>query len=165
MLEPLGLGLDEAAFNAVRRWTFAPATLRGQPVPVVEPVKVQFRLPSRLPGWHVTKIQFAKPDAAIGPVLIRAGGFTPTGFASKMSAELAEEAAIDAAMSRLPNATVSMEIDDVGNPQKIRIDAASLPIWGDDAIGAIGRWRFSPSLQGGTAIAVPCVIELAWHPQ
>jgi len=77
-----------------------------------------------------------------------------------MSQELAEEASIDAAMSRVPNATVSMEIDTLGNPDRIRIDAASLPEWGDDAIGAIGQWRFSPSLQSGTAVAVRALSNL-----
>jgi TonB family protein len=160
VLESLGLGLDEAALAAVRRWTFVPPLLRGQPESVVTPVRVEFRLPSRVPGWHVTKIQFAKPDEAERPVLMRGGGIAP----GKMSPELAEEAAIDAAMSRNPNATVSMEIDSLGNPEKIRVDKASLPEWGEDAIGAIGQWRFSPSLRSGTAVAVPCVIELAWYP-
>jgi TonB family protein len=161
VLESLGLGLDEAALAAVRRWTFVPAMLRGQPESVVTPVRVQFRLPSRVPGWHVTKIQFANPDGADRPVLTYASGLAP----GKMSPELADEAAIDAAMSRNPNATVSMEIDALGNPGKIHVDAASLPEWGDDAISAISQWKFSPSLQSGTAIAVPCVIELVRFPQ
>jgi TonB family protein len=64
LLKPLGLGLDEASLNALRLWKCAPATDHGQPVAGVIPVTLQFRLPSRAPGWHVTKIQFEQLDSA-----------------------------------------------------------------------------------------------------
>jgi TonB family protein len=158
LLRPLGLGMDEAALNAVRRWTFAPATDHQQPVPGVIPVTIQFHLPSRTPGWHVTKIQFAEPDAAVRPVLMHTGAFV----AAKAGTELAEEAAIDAAISRVPDVTLAMEIDTLGNPSRLQVNAASLPIWGDDAVRAISEWRFRPATKSETAIAVPCVIELGW---
>jgi TonB family protein len=37
-------GLDEEALATARRWTFEPATLKGQPVPVVSTLTFQFRL-------------------------------------------------------------------------------------------------------------------------
>jgi protein TonB len=40
----LGMGLDEKAVEAVRRWTFEPARLNGKPVPVQINVEVNFRL-------------------------------------------------------------------------------------------------------------------------
>ena len=40
----LGLGLDERAVDAVRRWQFAPARRLGQPVDVVVEVSVEFKL-------------------------------------------------------------------------------------------------------------------------
>jgi periplasmic protein TonB len=40
----LGLGLDEEAIKAVKRWTFEPARKDGQPVPVQVNVEVSFRL-------------------------------------------------------------------------------------------------------------------------
>ncbi len=40
----LGFGLDEAAIEAVRRWTFEPATLRGRPVPVFFHLTARFEL-------------------------------------------------------------------------------------------------------------------------
>jgi TonB family protein len=39
-----GVGLDEKAMEAVRKWRFRPATLQGQPVPVRIAVEVAFRL-------------------------------------------------------------------------------------------------------------------------
>jgi outer membrane biosynthesis protein TonB len=41
-----GYGLDEQAFNAIKKWKFAPATSRtdGKPVAIIVPVEVTFRL-------------------------------------------------------------------------------------------------------------------------
>ncbi|MFN7925111.1 MAG: energy transducer TonB [Bryobacteraceae bacterium] len=39
-----GLGLDEKAVEAVRRWRFRPGTRNGQPVPVLSRIEVNFRL-------------------------------------------------------------------------------------------------------------------------
>jgi TonB family protein len=156
LLKPLGLGLDEAALNALRFWKFAPATDHGQPAPGIIPVTLQFRLPSRAPGWHVTKIGFENPASNARPVLTHTPAFAPV----KMSPDLAEEATIDAAMSRKPDAAVSMEIDTSGKPANVRFTAASLPIWGEDAVREIKEWRFTPG-----ATAVPCSVELAWFPQ
>jgi len=41
---PLAHGLDEKAVDAVRIWTFKPATFQGQPVPVGVNVEINFRL-------------------------------------------------------------------------------------------------------------------------
>jgi TonB family protein len=158
VLKSLGLGLDEAALNAVARWKFAPGTAGGQPVPMVTQVPINFRLPSRIPGWHVKKIQFAEPNAAARPVLTRTNTFVPL----ETGSELAEEALIDTAISRFPDATISMEIDAAGNPSKIAVNDASLPIWGADAIRALAEWRFRPGSIGQIPVAVPCVIELDW---
>jgi TonB family protein len=44
VVRSLGLGLDEKAIDAVRRWTFSPATKDGAKVPVQITVQVAFRL-------------------------------------------------------------------------------------------------------------------------
>jgi len=44
VVRPLGLGLDERAIEAVRRWRFRPGTKGGRPVPVQAQVEVTFRL-------------------------------------------------------------------------------------------------------------------------
>jgi TonB family protein len=156
LLKPLGLGLDEAALQAVQHWKFAAATDHGQPAPGVVPVTLQFRVPPPAPGWHATKIQFENPDGSPRPVLTHASPFAPI----RMNADLAEEATIDAAMSRKPEAAVSMEIDASGKPANVHFTAASLPMWGEDAVRQIKEWRFTPGLA-----AVPCSVELAWFPQ
>ncbi|MBV9087781.1 MAG: energy transducer TonB [Acidobacteriaceae bacterium] len=44
VVEPVGLGLDENAVQAVYKWQFKPATRAGEPVPVQISVEVNFRL-------------------------------------------------------------------------------------------------------------------------
>jgi protein TonB len=44
VIRPLGLGLDEKAIEAVRKWKFRPSLKDGNPVPVHANVEVNFRL-------------------------------------------------------------------------------------------------------------------------
>lgn len=44
VLKPLGMGLDQAALTAIKRWKFQPGTLNGQPVPVYYNLTVNFRI-------------------------------------------------------------------------------------------------------------------------
>jgi len=43
VLRPLGMGLDERAVEAVKKWKFKPAMKDGKPVPVQIAVEVLFR--------------------------------------------------------------------------------------------------------------------------
>ncbi len=43
-MNPLGMGLDEQAVNAIRTWKFEPAKRGSEPVPVQIAVEVDFRL-------------------------------------------------------------------------------------------------------------------------
>jgi protein TonB len=42
IIDPLGLGLDEAAIAAVKKWTFEPARRGGVPVRVGMTIEVNF---------------------------------------------------------------------------------------------------------------------------
>jgi TonB family protein len=44
VIQSLGLGLDEKAMEAVRKWKFRPGNKNGKPVTVVATVEVSFRL-------------------------------------------------------------------------------------------------------------------------
>jgi len=43
VVRTLGMGLDEKAIDAVRRWRFKPATKDGKPVNVQVPIEITFR--------------------------------------------------------------------------------------------------------------------------
>ena len=43
IVKPLPYGLDQSALDAVKQWTFRPATLNGQPVGVLFNITVSFR--------------------------------------------------------------------------------------------------------------------------
>jgi TonB family protein len=45
VLKPLPFGLDQAAVDAVRKWTFRPGTLNGWPVDVLFNLTINFELP------------------------------------------------------------------------------------------------------------------------
>jgi TonB family protein len=45
---PLGMGLDQKALEAVRRYRFKPATFEGKPVPAPITIEINFRLFQRL---------------------------------------------------------------------------------------------------------------------
>ena len=44
VVQPLGLGLDEKAIEAVKQWRFKPGERNGQPVDVIATIEVMFRL-------------------------------------------------------------------------------------------------------------------------
>ena len=44
VVRPLGLGIDEKAIEAVKKWRFRPAMLNSKPVAVAANVEVNFRL-------------------------------------------------------------------------------------------------------------------------
>jgi protein TonB len=57
----LGLGLDEAAIEAVKQWLFRPGMKEGKPVSVQAYIDVNFRLLAGLNGWRRSAISY-KPQ-------------------------------------------------------------------------------------------------------
>jgi TonB family protein len=50
ILKVLPAGLSEASADALRHWTFKPATLNGMPVPVIFTLSINFKLGSPMPA-------------------------------------------------------------------------------------------------------------------
>ncbi len=69
LLEGLGYGLDEAAIDAVEQFRFRPATVDGQPVPVVIDYTIRFSLPT-LPAAFEGTIEAADDGGPIANATI-----------------------------------------------------------------------------------------------
>jgi TonB family protein len=74
VLEPLGLGLDEKAIEAVQQWSFPPAV--GQQHATGQ-IAVNFRLSTKQSRWHLIRVQFDTPPGISRPVFTNA--LYPTG--------------------------------------------------------------------------------------
>ena len=55
VVQSLGLGLDEMAIAAVKKWRIAPSTLAGKSVASVRTVAVDFALPDKQSRWHLIR--------------------------------------------------------------------------------------------------------------
>jgi TonB family protein len=154
----LGLGLDERAVEAVRKWKFAPGTYDGRPVAMQTTVEVEYsRGSERASGWHLAGAEFHAPQGESRPVITSA----PFPAGNHLSPQ-AEEMVSRVPAKRSFKATIYFEIDEQGVPRRFAIDTATLPGLGEDAIAFLRNWRFTPGLKNGGAVAVPCKFDLVW---
>jgi TonB family protein len=152
----LGLGLDEKAVEAVRKWKFAPGTFDGRPIAMQMTVGVGF-LPGGPSGWHLEGAEFHPPEGASRPMITSA----PFPAGSHVSAQ-AYETVLRFPARRSFKATISFEVDEQGVPRRFGIDTGTLPGIGEDAIAFLRNWRFTPGVKDGAAIAVPCKFDFVW---
>lgn len=156
--EPLGLGLDEKAMEAVQQWHFEPEVDQGQLYQTAVRITVDFRLSTKRSRWHLIQAQFDTPPGASRPVFSNAE--YPIG--AGIGPEAIEEGRIVVAMGRLATAKLTFDVDPHGVPVNFRISNASEPVWGSEATAMVGQWRFTPGMKDGIAISVPCALELVW---
>jgi TonB family protein len=159
--EPIGLGLDQKAIEAVKQQRFQPATLDGRPVTHVVEVVVEFQLPSKQSRWHLVKVSFDPKEGATPPAIVNPK--YPIGAGITVNA--IDEGRILGAIGRLASATVAFEIDEHGEPRHFSVDSASHEVWGSEAINLVRQWKFEPGVKNGIPVAVPCVLELVWGPR
>ncbi len=120
--QPLGLGLDEKAIEAVKEWRF-----KERPVPAPATIAVDFRLPSKQSRWHLIRASFSQLEGASRPVFQSAK--YPSG--AGVSRTTIEEARIVAAVGRLATATLLFDVDEKGRPVDIWVQSASEAVWGN----------------------------------
>jgi TonB family protein len=82
-----GLGLDEAAIEAVRQWRFAPALKNGEPVRTTGTVQCNFRQMSRS-SWYLTRAVFDTPSGASRPHVMHSEFPPPEGNKTSASVTL-----------------------------------------------------------------------------
>ena len=151
--EPLGLGLDEKAVEAVQQWHFAPDVYPG-----VVQISVQFQLPSKRSRWHLIAAQFDAPPGVSRPIF--ASAEYPIG--AGIGPEAMEEGRVLVAIGRLATAKLKFDIDEHGVPANFQIQSTSDDVWGPEATALVGQWRFMPGTKKGIPVRVPCTVDLVW---
>jgi TonB family protein len=109
---PLGLGLDENAIDAVRKWQFTPGLHQARPAPILTDVAVDFFLPSRQSRWHLVGVAFHPPEGASERAFAQVN--YPSGSGVARSA--IEEARIVNVLRRFAAVRLSFDVNETGVP-------------------------------------------------
>jgi TonB family protein len=143
VLRSVGMGLDENAIEAVRKWQFEPGTKDGQPVNVFAQIEVNFGVLNKdsKVRWHVAREEFHVPQGALRPVLEKVKSIRAANDASNASA------------------TATFDVNGKGEAVDVRIDKASDDGWGRDVIKALSKWKFTPASKDGKPVSVSCTME------
>jgi TonB family protein len=139
VIRTLGFGLDEQAIAAVSAWQFQPGVKGGQPVNVFAQIEVNFRLLQA--KWHLARAEFHIPEGVSRPVV------------EKAEAPRNADSAISA------NATLTLDVDENGEPVNLRIDKSSDEEWGVNVMAALSKWKFTPASKDGNPIPVSCTMD------
>jgi TonB family protein len=151
VVQPLGLGLDDAAIQAATRWSFKSANR-------LTTARAVFLLPAKQSRWHLVRVVFPTPEGVARPHFLTASypGGDGIGASARDSASLLK------VMGRQAVVTLAFDVDEAGRPLHIRVQEATEPIWGDEAASFVRNWQFSPARKNKTAVRVPCTIDLVW---
>jgi TonB family protein len=144
--QPLGLGLDEKAVEAVKAWIFKPGVKDGAPVPVLANIQINFRLlddPAAAQPWHLTRALFTPAAGAVRPVLLQAPYPADAGSPDNDSVR------------------VSFDVDQNGVPINFRGQSAANPKLEAEAIGILSAWRFRPGTSNGKPVSTPATFDFA----
>jgi TonB family protein len=76
-------------------------------------------------------------------------------------------AAVDAArllavMGRQAVVRLAFDVDEAGHPVRIRVQEASEPVWGEEAVSLVRRWQFSPAKKDDKPVSTQCTVDLVW---
>jgi len=158
VVHPLGLGLDESAVAAVRKWRFRPGMYEGREAETAITVPVDFMLPEKHSRWHLVRATFRPPDGASRPVFY--GVHYPPGPGVTLA--LMEHARIVVAIGRQASATLSFYVDEQGHPVGFHVESVSDHRWGSEAIALVQNCEFIPGVKEGNPVSVPCTLTLVW---
>ena len=158
VIQPLGLGLDDAAVLAASRWKFEPTRIDNLPTPKPTAIRVNFLLPSGQSRWHLLRVVFGTAEEASRPHFVSAPypegeGIGPAAIdAAKMLAVMGRQAVV----------TLTFNVDENGHPVGIHVQQATAPVWEDQAVSFVRRWQFSPAYRNGRPVRMPCTLDLVW---
>ena len=142
--KPLGLGLDEQAIKAVRKWRFTPGTKDGIPVNVQIHVDVAFRLEEPQPS----------------DVYNVGGGVSAPKVIYSPDPEYSKEAK----QARWDGTVVLQAIVDTdGKPKYLKVVKSLGHGLDEKAVEAVQGWQFSPAMKDGKPVKVRLLIEVTYH--
>jgi TonB family protein len=155
VMQPLGLGLDEIAMQAVRQEHFPPTTPFAT---VTAVVAVDFTLPLKQSRWHLLGVEFNPPLDAQRPVFLLAKYRMGAGISNLAK----DEAGITRMLRHDVGIKVSFDVDDRGVPIHFLVRHAPEEMWGPEAAAMLSQWRFKPGSRAGQPVSVPVTVDLSW---
>ena len=120
VVQPLGLGLEEAAITAAGQWKFEPARINDVPTISSTTIRVNFLLKSRQRRWHLLRVAFATPEGVSRPHFVNA----PYPRGEGIGPAAADAARLLAVMGRQAVARLAFDVDEGGHPVRIRVREA-----------------------------------------
>jgi TonB family protein len=142
VLHSLGLGLDEKAIEAVKKWQFKPGTKDGVPVTVEAQIAVNFRL---LGPWRIARQEY--DTAAVGN--------------SGVSKPVPQLTTFPKDCKGKPVAvTLSLLVGADGKPSKVEVIRSDSASFEQPAVNAVEHWMFLPARLKGSPQAVSGELEL-----
>jgi len=138
----LGFGLDEAALQSVREWTFSAATRNGAPVSTVAQLDIAFNLRDRN----------AVPIGA---------GITPPKVLSRVEAQYTHEAF----RAKIRDVKVILQgvVKTDGSVDVVRVVQGFAFGMTDSVIGALKQWTFTPGRRDGQDVDVALTFEFTFQ--
>ena len=158
VVQPLGLGQEEAAIAAAGQWKFEPTRINDVPTISSTTIRVNFLLKSKQSRWHLLRVAFAIPEGVSRPHFVNA----PYPRGEGIGPAAADAARLLAVMRRQAVARLAFDVDVAGHPVRIRVQQASEPVWGEQAVSLVRRWRFSPAKKDDKPVSAPCTVDVVW---
>lgn len=160
-----------AALDAVRKWRFHPAVVKGEAVETVYKVRVRFvlSLQEAIAEWEIESPQDKAPligassdfpaDTADGPVYkvsTDQGVIAPrpTYAPNPEFREKGPAAKVQGVV------TVTLIVDTDGRPRNVKVACSSAPALDEDAVETVKTWRFEPGTKDGKPVMVAMAVQV-----
>jgi TonB family protein len=151
-------GLDDEAIKAAKQWLFKPGMLKDTPVPVVVWIAMEFRLTSRDDPTPI-RIEIT-PQTTTGAPLTT----SPTApvLLESPPPDYTPQARLLAIRGVVQLEAIVLEDGTVATPKVLKSLERGLD---DQAIAAVGKWRFRPAMLGERPVAVPVILRVEFRNQ
>lgn len=167
--------LAASAVQAVRKWRFRPALVRGEPVETSYKVLVRFvpilqeaitDLEIEWPREDVpdtdpdtSQFEFETPEGPVYKLLSQHGLVSPRAIYSP------EPEFSDTALRAKEQGTVvlGLIVGTDGVPRNIKVNCSSVPDLNENAVESVKAWRFEPGTKDGKPVMVEIGVEVSFQ--